>query len=228
MNVAIIPARSGSKRITKKNIKMFAGKPIIAYSIENALSCKSIDSVYVSTDSEEISEIAKSYGATVAFNRPKSLALDTTPTMPVVSHAIKEITQIHPIENVCLLYATAPLINSIDIDNAYQQWQQTTKDYIFSVVSYSYPIQRALYKNHNNEIDMVFPDNIVKRSQDFEHVFHDAGTFYWGTQAAFSYQKPVFSSSSDIYELSRWKAQDIDTVEDWEFAEKLYQVNLLD
>lgn len=228
MNVAIIPARAGSKRIPNKNIKLFAGKPIIAYSIESALRSKFIDAVYVSTDSEEIAEISRSYGATVPFQRPKSLALDTTPTMPVVSHALQELSNLHPINNVCLLTATAPLLEPKDIDNAYEMWRKTSRDYIFSVVSYAYPIQRALFKNHNNEVEMVFPENMLKRSQDLDHTFHDAGMFYWGTHTAFLNQSPVFSSSSDIYELSRWKAQDIDTLEDWEYAEKLYKVNLTD
>ena len=226
MNVAIIPARAGSKRIPHKNIKHFAGKPIIAYSIEQALASDAIDEVIVSTDSEKIAEIAQQYGAKTPFLRPASLAQDETPTMPVISHALSQLSLKHVIENVCLIYPAAPLISSFDIDAAYSQWIATDKDYIFSVVSYASPIQRALYFNEKNELAMLFESNLNKRSQELTHTFHDAGMFYWGRKDAFQEERVVYSTQASVYELSRWKSQDIDTPEDWDYAERLYKISV--
>ncbi len=228
MNVAIIPARAGSKRIPGKNIKSFAGKPMIAHSIEAACSAASIEKVIVSTDSHEIASIAKEFGAEVPFMRPAHLAADDTPTMPVIAHALEALADELDIHNVCLIYPTAPLLEVSDINNAHHQWVNGSKDYIFSVVSYAYPIQRALHFNRAGELAMLFSENEHKRSQELEHVFHDAGMFYWGRKHAFANEHSVFSASSDVFEISRWKAQDIDTPEDWEYAEKLFRVNSLD
>ena len=227
MNVAIIPARAGSKRIPKKNIKPFAGKPIIAHSIEKALASDSIDQVIVSTDSEEIAQTAQQYGAKTPFLRPLSLAEDDTPTMPVIAHALSELSFVNEILNVCLIYPTAPLLESCDLDAAYSNWANTDKDYIFSVVSYAYPIQRALHYNTEGKLAMLFESNMNTRSQELQHTFHDAGMFYWGREEAFEQEKSVFSAQSSVYELSRWKAQDIDTPEDWDYAERLHRVNSL-
>jgi N-acylneuraminate cytidylyltransferase len=226
MNVAIIPARAGSKRIPKKNIKLFAGKPIIAHSIEKALASDFVDQVIVSTDSEEIAQIARHYGAKTPFLRPSSLAADDTPTMPVIAHALSELSFSKEIHNVCLIYPTAPLIETCDIDVAYTSWVNTNKDYIFSVVSYAYPVQRALCFNAEGEVSMLFEEHLNTRSQELSHTFHDAGMFYWGRKSAFAQEKAVFSAQSSVYELSRWKAQDIDTPEDWDCAERLYRINV--
>ena len=227
MNIAIIPARAGSKRIPGKNIKLFAGKPMIAHSIEAACSAASIDRVIVSTDSHEIAGIAREYGADVPFMRPAHLSADDTPTMPVVAHALDVMADELNIQNVCLIYPTAPLLTVSDLDNAHHQWVNSTKNYIFSVVSYAYPVQRALHFNQAGELSMLFSENEHKRSQELDHVFHDAGMFYWGRKHAFASGYSVFAADSDVFEVSRWKAQDIDTAEDWEYAEKLYRVNAM-
>ena len=149
MNVVIIPARGGSKRIPHKNIKNFNGKPIIAYSIEQALESKCIDRVIVSTDDEEITNVAIKYGAEVPFKRPPNLSNDLTPTNPVITHAVNWIeNQGEKIDSICCLYATAPFIQSNTISEAFRQFKKYNADFCFSVTSFPFPIQRAIKINN--------------------------------------------------------------------------------
>ena len=224
MNICVIPARGGSKRIPRKNIKEFNGKPIIVYSIEAAFESNCFDQVIVSTDDNEIKEVAKKYGARVPFVRPAELSNDFTGTLPVVKHAIEWFeNNNNTIENVCCLYATAPFIQSKIISEAYQQLISSKSDYCFSVTSFSFPIQRAIRITQDDKVNMFYPENFNARSQDLEEAYHDAGQFYWGKAQAFKDELVVFSEVSSPYVLPRYLVQDIDTMEDWIRAELMYK-----
>ncbi len=225
MKVCIIPARFGSKRIPKKNIKEFLGKPIIAYSIEAALASKCFDRVIVSTDSPAIGCVAEEFGAEVPFMRPHELSDDYAGTLPVVKHAIQWLAEnaVAPSE-VCCVYATAPFLQPETLKSAYQQLQKTDADYCFSVTTFEFPILRAIKITHQQRVEMFFPENLNVRSQDLVESYHDAGQFYWGRGSAFIQQKPFFSIDATPFILPRHLVQDIDTIEDWEKAEITYQV----
>ena len=225
MNICVIPARGGSKRIPRKNIKEFNGKPIIAYSIEAALKSNCFSQVIVSTDDDEISEVAKKYGALVPFVRPDELSNDYAGTISVIKHAIEWMEDNNNyIENVCCLYATAPFIQSKIISKAYQQLQDSNSDYCFSVTSFSFPIQRAIKIVQGDKVNMFYPEHFNTRSQDLEEAYHDAGQFYWGKAQAFKDESPLFSEVATPYVLPRYLVQDIDTMEDWIRAEAMYKV----
>ena len=225
MNVCVIPARGGSKRIPRKNIKEFNGKPIIAYSIEAALKSNCFNQVIVSTDDDEIAEVAKKYGAQVPFLRPDELSNDYAGTIPVIKHAIEWMEDNKSsVENVCCLYATAPFIQSQTISKAFQQLQESNSDYCFSVTSFVFPIQRAIKIVKKNKVSMFYSDYFNTRSQDLEEAYHDAGQFYWGKAQAFKDELPIFSEAASPYILPRYLVQDIDTTEDWIRAEAMYRV----
>ena len=225
MNICVIPARAGSRRIPRKNIKEFNGKPIIAYSIEAALKSNCFSQVIVSTDDDEISEVAKKYGAHVPFVRPDELSNDYVGTIPVIKHTIEWMEDNNNyIENVCCLYATAPFIQSKIISKAYQQLKNSSADYCFSVTSFAFPIQRAIRIVQDNKVDMFYPEHFNTRSQDLEEAFHDAGQFYWGKAQAFKDELPLFSEAASPYVLPRYSVQDIDTMEDWITAEAMHKV----
>ena len=225
MNICVIPARGGSKRIPRKNIKEFNGKPIIAYSIEAALKSNCFDQVIVSTDDAEIAEVAKSFGASVPFMRPDELANDYANTIPVVKHAIEWFDdQVQAPSEVCCLYATAPFVRASTIRKAYEQMQSTQADYCFTATSFAFPIQRAIKVTAENQVEMFYPEYLETRSQDLEDSYHDAGQFYWGKAEAFKQQKSIFSKSATPYILPRYLVQDIDTLEDWEKAELMYKI----
>lgn len=225
MNIAIIPARGGSKRIPRKNIKEFHGKPMIAYSIEAALNSGCFDKVIVSTDDAEIAEVAKKYGAEVPFMRPANIADDYATTLDVIKHAI-EFTeqQAWSVKNVCCIYATAPFLIPEFIQKGLQELTKNTINYAFSATSFPFPIQRAIKLNTEQRVEMFQPEHLNTRSQDLEEAYHDAGQFYWGTADAFSKSKAMFTSHSKAVLLPRACVQDIDTEEDWDFAEKLFRV----
>ena len=225
MNICMIPARGGSKRIPRKNIKAFNGKPIIAYSIEAALESNCFDYVIVSTDDNEIAEVAKTYGAKVPFIRPAELSNDCAGTIPVIKHTIEWLeNHNNTIDNVCCLYATAPFIQSQTIFKAFQQLQESKSDYCFSVTSFSFPIQRSIKITQDNKVGMFYPENFNVRSQDLEEAYHDAGQFYWGKAQAFKDELPIFSETASPYILPRYLVQDIDTMEDWVRAEAMHRV----
>ena len=225
MNICVIPARAGSRRIPRKNIKEFNGKPIIAYSIEAALKSNCFSQVIVSTDDDEISDVAKKYGAYVPFVRPDELSNDYVGTIPVIKHTIEWMEDNNNyIENVCCLYATAPFIQSKIISKAYQQLKNSSADYWFRVTSFAFPIQRAFRIGQDNKVDMFYPEHFNTRSQDLEEACHDAGQFYWGKAQAFKAELPLFSEVATPYVLPRYLVQDIDTMEDWIRAEVMYRV----
>ena len=225
MNICVIPARGGSKRIPRKNIKAFNGRPIIAYSIKAALESNCFDHVIVSTDDNEIAEAAKKYGAKVPFIRPAELSNDYAGTIPVIKHSIEWLEgHNNTIDNVCCLYATAPFIQSQTIFKAFQQLQESKADYCFSVTSFAFPIQRSIRITQDDKVDMFYPENFNVRSQDLEEAYHDAGQFYWGKAQAFKDELPIFSETASPYILPRYLVQDIDTMEDWVRAEAMHRV----
>ena len=225
MNICVIPARGGSKRIPRKNIKEFNGKLIIAYSIEAALKSNCFNQVIVSTDDNEIAEVAKTYGAKVPFIRPAELSNDYAGTIPVIKHTIEWLeNHNNTIDNVCCLYATAPFIQSQTIFKAFQQLQESKADYCFSVTSFAFPIQRSIRITQDDKVDMFYPENFNVRSQDLEEAYHDAGQFYWGKAQAFKDELSIFSETASPYILPRYLVQDIDTTEDWIRAEAMHKV----
>jgi pseudaminic acid cytidylyltransferase len=220
MNIAIIPARGGSKRIPRKNIKPFCGKPLIAYSIEAAWHSKLFDSIIVSTDDEEIAHVAKRFGAEV-IERPKALADDFTGTVPVVAHALTCI-DLSEVERVCCIYATAPFLQARYLQEGVEKLTTSGGDFAFSTTTFAYPIQRAL-KRSGEGVAMFYPQFASTRSQDLEEAYHDAGQFYWAKPETWLAKKPVFSPKSVMVVLPRHLVQDIDTPEDWTRAELMYK-----
>ncbi|MPW36240.1 pseudaminic acid cytidylyltransferase [Vibrio sp. B1Z05] len=225
MNIAIIPARGGSKRIPRKNIKLFHGKPMIAYSIQAALNSGCFDKVIVSTDDAEIAEMAKMCGAEVPFVRPSEFSDDFSTTAEVMRHAVEWcIEQGFAPNYVCCLYATAPFATARDLREAGELLRDSKSAYVFSATTFGFPIQRAIKLSESNSVSMFQPQYELTRSQDLEEAYHDAGQFYWGTAEAFLSQKAFFAPHSKAYVLPRKRVQDIDTPEDWEFAEALYSL----
>ena len=224
MRIAVIPARGGSKRIPRKNIKPFGGKPMIAWSIEAALQSGCFDQVIVSTDDAEIADVAIAYGAAVPFMRPDVLSNDYTGTIPVISHAIEQIkNQGIPPEQVCCIYATAPFICATDIRKGLDVLETKGCEYAFSATSYAFPIQRAIRLTAEGRVEMFYPEHFNTRSQDLEEAYHDAGQYYWGESSAWMAEKPIFTSDSIPVILPRHRVQDIDTLEDWERAEWMFK-----
>lgn len=224
MNVLVIPARGGSKRIPLKNIKPFCGKPMIAWSIEAAKSSGLFDHIIVSTDDENIAKIALQYGAEVPFERPAELSDDFTGTGPVVKHALEWcIENIGPVEFICTLYATAPFIKPEDIIMGFELLKSGGCQMTLTVTSFPFPIQRALKIATDGSVSMFQPKNFSTRSQDLESAYHDAGQLYWATSKAVLNDLSAFSSVAKAQILPRYKVQDIDTQEDWDRAELMYK-----
>ena len=225
MNVAIIPARGGSKRIPGKNIKEFCGLPIISYSIKAALESGIFDKVVVSTDDKNIAEISKELGAEVPFVRPDDISDDYATTVDVVCHSIEFMKENGlEVDYVCCIYATAPFINCKDIIEGYRLISTQKLDFVFPVTSFPFPIQRAIKIGVDDRVEMFDPDKMLVRSQDLEEAYHDAGQFYWGTEAAYLDKKPFFSNRSKAIIIQRYRVQDIDTQEDWVRAEAMFKV----
>jgi N-acylneuraminate cytidylyltransferase len=224
MRLAVIPARGGSKRIPRKNIKLFGGKPMIAWSIDVALQSGCFDRVLVSTDDPEIAQVAQAHGAEVPFVRPPELSDDHTGTIPVIAHATQWLTDHGTLASqVCCIYATAPFVQAQDLKRGLAMLQSSGADYAFSVTSYAFPIQRAVRITPDQRVEMFQPDQFNIRSQDLEEAWHDAGQFYWGQAAAWLAQKPLFTQQATGVRLPRHRVQDIDTPEDWNRAEWMFK-----
>ncbi|PQO38796.1 pseudaminic acid cytidylyltransferase [Blastopirellula marina] len=223
MKIAIIPARGGSKRIPRKNIRIFAGKPIIGYSIETAIASGLFDDIIISTDDHEVAEVAKSFGASVPFLRPNELSCDYTPTLPVIRHAIEQIeANAGQVELACCIYPTAPFLRAQDLADGFRLLKNNQQaEFAFSVTSFSFPIFRSL-KIEGDRVGMFWPEHEMTRSQDLPEAFHDAGQFYWGTRDAFLHAGGIYSANSHAVVLPRYLVQDIDTEEDWIRAEQMY------
>ncbi|MFA5427210.1 MAG: pseudaminic acid cytidylyltransferase [Sulfurimonas sp.] len=224
--IAIIPARGGSKRIPRKNIKLFHGKPLIAYSIEAALKSELFDKVIVTTDDEEIASIAKKYGAEVPFIRPKELSDDFTNTKDVIDHALKYFQERgERYEYECTIYATAPLLQPKYLMEGFVALKNSDAINAFSATTMPFPIQRTFKVDKNGRCEMFWPQNYQTRSQDLEEAYQDAGQFYW-TKLDKTSNEIMFGKDSIPIILPRHLVQDIDTLEDWERAEFMYKAVL--
>ena len=222
--IAIIPARGGSKRIPKKNIKKFCGKPIIYYSINSAINSKCFKKVIVSTDNDEISRIASKYGAEVPFKRPRSLSNDKALTRDVVNHCISFLDRLYiSFDYICVIYPTAPLIQKEKIVEGYKLIKSNKYDFVFTATQYHYPVQRAFKINKLNQIKMLDQKYRYTMSNNLEKIYHDAGQFYFGKKKSFLDYKPTFGKNSYPIILSKSLVQDIDDIDDWKIAENLFK-----
>ena len=223
MRLAVIPARGGSKRIPRKNIKNFFGKPMIAWSIQQAVKSGAFDRIIVSTDDAEIAQISKTWGAEIPFMRPKELSDDFTGTTSVIAHAINWFIKegYNPLE-VCCIYATAPLIQVEYILKGLGALRRHKADFSFSVTPYAFPIQRAIKLCEKGRVEMMDQTQFQRRSQDLTETYHDAGQFYWGSSKAWQSGKPIFGKHSVPIIIPRYLVQDIDTHEDWMQAELMF------
>lgn len=223
-SLVIIPARGGSKRIPKKNIKSFYGKPIIAYSIATAVKSNLFDEVMVSTDSEEIAKISTQYGATIPFLRSNENANDFAVLADVIEEVLHRYKKVgKTFDTVCCILPTAPFISVERLQTSYKKLQEEQFDTVFPVLEFSFPIQRSM-KMENEKISMVQPEHLNTRSQDLPSRFHDAGQFYWCKTEAFLKQKKLFTDNSGAVVISALEAQDIDTETDWKLAELKYKM----
>ena len=224
MRIAVIPARGGSKRIPRKNVREFCGKPMIAWSIEAALKSKCFEQVIVSTDDEEIASISRNYGADIPFVRPISIADNHTGIHQVIAHTVDWFQNqgITP-DYFCCIFATAPFIQATDIQSGLKLISKKHCDYVISVTSFAFPIQRALKIEADGKVGMFYSKNYNTRSQDLEEAYHDAGQFIWASPKVWKKCRPVFTSNSYPVILPRLRVQDIDTQEDWERAELMFK-----
>jgi pseudaminic acid cytidylyltransferase len=223
-NICIIPARGGSKRIPRKNIKEFLGKPIITYSIKAATDSKLFDEVMVSTDDEDIANIAKKYGAKIPFIRSQKNSDDFATTYDVIREVIQNFKDNgKEFDNLCCIYPCAPFVTKEILIKAYAQLKENNFDTVFPIIAYSFPIQRALRKD-GDKVSMILEENINIRSQDLEDSFHDAGQFYWCKTEQLMKSKRLLTSNTGGVVISELEAQDIDTKTDWKLAELKYQL----
>jgi pseudaminic acid cytidylyltransferase len=223
MSIAIIPARGGSKRIPRKNIRDFCGKPMIAWPIEAAWASGCFDRIVVSTDDEEIAAVARAFGAEVPFMRPAKFAGDFTPTVPVIRHAFERlIEEGETAGKVCCIYPTAPLVQAVDIARG-EGMLTAGADYAVSVTTFDYPIQRALMLQGSGMVAFEHPQFSGSRSQDLAERLHDAGQFYWGSREAWLAERRFFDGNTVGVKVQRRFVQDIDTPEDLDVAERLFK-----
>lgn len=224
MNVAIIPARGGSKRIPRKNIKEFCGKPMIAYAIDAARRSDLFDHVVVSTDDQEIAEVARTFDAEVPFERPPDLSDDLTPTVPVIAHAIRSCKTLGwEIEYVCCIYPCVPFIREEDLKSSYRLLQDHGANYCFPVTEFPSAVQRALKCLDDGSVQPFYPQYEMTRTQDLELAYYDAGQFYWGKSAAWLADSKIHSGGLG-YHIPSWRVVDIDTPDDWKRAELIWSV----
>lgn len=220
MRIAVIPARGGSKRIPRKNIKPFCGKPMIAWSIEATKFSGLFERIIVSTDDAEIADVARKWGAEVPFMRPAELSNDYAATTEVIAHATQWVLdQGIDVEAACCIYATAPFVQIDDLKRGWDALNSGDWDYVFTVTDLAAPIFRSFKQTPEGGIEMFFPEHFATRSQDLPIALHDAGQFYWGRPAAWLEGKRIFERRSKPIVIPRWRVQDIDTQEDWERAE---------
>lgn len=218
--IAIIPARGGSKRVPRKNIRSFDGIPMIAWSIKAAIGSDCFEKVIVSTDDNEIAEIARSYGARIPFKRPENLSDDFSTTSQVTKHAIAfEKSEGREYDYACCIYPTAPFLKRANLQKGFELIQSKPYDYVFAATSFAFPIQRGFTFNTNDGLEMLFSDHSKTRSQDLNEIYHDAGQFYYGPTRAWLDNLEIFSKNSFPIILPRTEVIDIDTEEDFKEAE---------
>jgi N-acylneuraminate cytidylyltransferase len=224
MKIAVIPARGGSKRIPRKNIKYFCGKPMIAWSIDVAKMSGLFDHIIVSTDDVEIAEISRKWGAEVPFMRPAELSNDYAGTTEVIAHATKwALEQDFEVDAACCIYATAPFIQVDDLKRGFSALESGDWAYAFTATDFAAPIFRAFKQSADGGIEMFFPEHFSTRSQDLPTALHDAGQLYWGRPSAWMEAKRIFDRHSVPVIIPRWRVQDIDDQDDWIRAEMIYK-----
>lgn len=223
-NLAIIPARGGSKRIPKKNIKSFLGKPIIAYSIDAAINSKLFEQVIVSTDDVEIANIAINYGASVPFFRSKENSNDFSSTFSVIEEVLLKLESMNfKFDNICCIYPCAPFVTKKKLIEAYEYFKLNNFDSLFPIIQFGFPVQRGL-KIENNKLKFVNPEYSLSRSQDLEKIFHDAGQFYWLNSSKCILEKKLITENTGYIEIKELEGQDIDNIIDWKLAELKYEL----
>lgn len=226
MNIAIIPARAGSKRIKNKNIINFFGKPLIYYCIKAALESKIFDDVIVSTDSSKIQKIAKKYGASVYFKRPKIISGDMSGTPEVISHSIKWLQKnLYKPKYVCCIYPTAIFLNKKNLVSAFKKIKTDKFNFVFTVNRYSHPPQRGFNLIKNNQVNFKNNKYYKSRTQDLTTMYHDAGQFYWGKSIAWIEQRKIFEKNSSVEIVPNIKSVDIDNLEDLDIAKRIFLIN---
>jgi len=224
-NLAIIPARGGSKRIPRKNIKLFFGKPIISYSIEAALNSSLFEEVMVSTEDDEIGNIARKYGANVPFVRSEKTSNDLATTFDVIEEVVNSYKNIgKKFDNICCIYPCAPFILESQIKDAYNKLIEHNFDAVLPIMKYGFPIQRSLIKNEFDKINFFYPEYSLTRSQELDPLFHDAGQFFWINSDACITQKMIITPNTGCIVLSELEAHDIDNEIDWKIAELKYAI----
>ncbi len=223
MKIAVIPARGGSKRIPRKNIKNFCGKPMIGWAISIAHDSGLFDQIVVSTDDEEIANVARSFGAATPFQRPRDLADDHTPTVPVIAHAVKACADIGWMADyVCCIYPCVPFMQTVDLSAALELAIQSDANFVYPVTEYAHPIQRAMRRASNGKMDLYDPTCEMIRTQDLEKSYHDAGQFYWGKSLAWLNLMKMHTDGLGM-PIPNWRVVDIDSESDWNRAELLYK-----
>ncbi len=223
MKIAVIPARGGSKRIPRKNIKDFCGRPMMAWAISTAKVSGLFDHIIVSTDDNEIAELARSWGAETPFVRPADLADDLTPTVPVVAHAVKSCLDSGWVADyVCCIYPCVPFLQKSDLVAALSLAQERDADFVYPVSEYAHPIQRAMRQLPGNKMQFLRPEYELTRTQDLEKTYHDAGQFYWGKASAWLAHKKMHTDGLGM-PIPNWRVVDIDSIDDWNRAEFIFQ-----
>lgn len=223
--VAIITARGGSKRIPRKNIKEFMGKPMLAYAIEAALNSDVFDEVMVSTDDKEIAEIALKYGASVPFMRSEATANDFATTADVLKEVINEYKKLGKIfDEFCCIYPCVPFLSNKILKEAYEKFKNTNAKSLMPVVKFSFPIQRAVHLNNEVFLEFREPEHTFTRTQDLEPMYHDVGMFYFINTNEFCDCGSLITNKTAMFEMEESVIQDIDTLEDWKMAEIKYEL----
>lgn len=222
-DICIIPASRENKRLPGKNIKEFLGKPIIAYSIEVAIESSLFDQILVTTDDEEIAQVAMKYGATVPYIRYIKKSDDYENTLNVLEEVLIGIRESgQKIINACCLYPTVPFVTSDVLNEGRKLLLEQNMDTVLPIVSFSYPIWKGFRQSEKAQVDMVWGEHLNSRCQDLEAVFHDAGQWYWLNAQSFLQSKRLFTSKTKGIELSPLLVQDIDNEDDWKLAELKY------
>lgn len=225
MNVAVIPARGGSKRIPRKNIRDFHGRPMISYAIGVAQESRLFDQIIVSTDDDEIATISESYGASIPWRRSSELASDFATTLDVMQDAARRLVKdVAADTKVCCIYPATPQLEAKYLQTGAQEIRNNDWDYVLSAARNATPIQRSFSLTQAGRVHLNFPEYEMTRTQDLPLTFHDAGQFYWGTLAAWESKSPIFSGKTTIVEIPSHLTVDIDNEEDWFYAEKLYSL----
>lgn len=223
--LAIIPARGGSKRIPKKNIKHFLERPIIAYAIEQAINSKLFDEIMVSTDDEIIAQTAKRYGAKFPFKRSRKNSSDYATTFDVIKEVISSYEKVgKKFEYACCIYPCAPLLSISKLKQSFTLLKKNNLDCVFPIVRFGFPIQRSVRLNDNGLVEMFQPEHLTTRSQDLEPSYHDAGQFYFFKVDNLISKKKLLTDLTGHVELSEIEAQDIDNLVDWKLAELKYKL----